>query len=1057
MATITGGAGNDTLSGADEDDLIRGLEGADTLRGMGGNDILEGGAGNDLLVGGEGDDTLRGGDGINTIEGGAGSDLYRLDGSANSFDAVDLGAGLDRVEIATGFGGVLEFNVDLVGNGAADRVRLTVFGGSGATLDDEGTVFSTTLSEDRALRVNTISGYFQTVALGSTDADTFEGTSAGDYQAGGAGNDTLRGASGADFLFGGGDADQLEGGEGDDQLNGGLGDDVLVGAAGNDTIIGGGGSDRISGGEGNDILQLMPTSLSPAPVLTGTAVDGGGGYDKLSVSGLSTLDLESGAGTIGAAAFTVTGVEELAVFGIEASATARVLGDSSANRFTANTGGRVEFDGRGGDDTLIGSFGRDTLSGGSGDDNLQGDHADDILKGGDGDDLLSGGFGSDTLDGGAGVDTAVFFFNDSGAVTFDASSFVPGQDQQLADGRGGRDTLSGIERISIIGSGGSDRLIGSSSDDTISSSGGNDTIVGGGGNDVIIHRGGSANIDAGTGDDLIKIDELVGFSALTSTSVNGGEGLDRLTLEFRPFGYGPDSTTTVVVNGTTVTARATSTVFAGGPTINGVNIEAVTVMSGGGNDTLTGGGGDDVLYGDFGNDIINGGAGRDLVSGGYGDDVLDGGTGGERAPTATQNGGDLLSFATVREFEVGAEVIVDLAVSVAQDTGLGRDTIRGFEDVLGSNFNDVIRGDDGANRLEGGAGADQLFGRGGDDVLVAGAGAAANGAPDVPKSQAVSNGSLASAVTLAGSFDLGPDPRIESSTTIPHTTVRGVASGTSTEEFYAFTVTGEGRRVTADVDGTSGFWSTLRLYDSSGRALSFDAGSGFDPGSMSERDGFLRTTLNAGTYYVAVGDQTGFLVAGSTYTLHVSVEGAPVVPLTPGRGSLLDGGAGDDLLLGGAAADELQGGSGLDIIRGGAGDDVAFGQDGDDQLYGERGNDTLFGEAGNDRIHGGDGDDVVNGLADNDLVEGGAGNDRVFGGAGDDVLGGQDGNDLLEGGAGNDNQFGDAGDDTLGGQDGDDTLLGQAGRDNLFGDGGNDRLFGGTENDSFRARLETID
>jgi Ca2+-binding RTX toxin-like protein len=68
-------------------------------------------------------------------------------------------------------------------------------------------------------------------------------------------------------------------------------------------------------------------------------------------------------------------------------------------------------------------------------------------------------------------------------------------------------------------------------------------------------------------------------------------------------------------------------------------------------------------------------------------------------------------------------VNVDLAAGTSTGKvtgGGGNHTLVSIEHVVGSSSGDVIRGDDGANELAGGAGGDSLFGLGGDDVLFAG-------------------------------------------------------------------------------------------------------------------------------------------------------------------------------------------------------------------------------------------------------------------------------------------------------------------------------------------------
>jgi len=52
----------------------------------------------------------------------------------------------------------------------------------------------------------------------------------------------------------------------------------------------------------------------------------------------------------------------------------------------------------------------------------------------------------------------------------------------------------------------------------------------------------------------------------------------------------------------------------------------------------------------------------------------------------------------------------------------GADLIRGVENLIGSNYADVLKGNAGANVLNGGAGADSLFGGELNDILIGGSG-----------------------------------------------------------------------------------------------------------------------------------------------------------------------------------------------------------------------------------------------------------------------------------------------------------------------------------------------
>jgi Ca2+-binding RTX toxin-like protein len=126
------------------------------------------------------------------------------------------------------------------------------------------------------------------------------------------------------------------------------------------------------------------------------------------------------------------------------------------------------------------------------------------------------------------------------------------------------------------------------------------------------------------------------------------------------------------------------------------------------------GGGHDLLIGDDGANRLEGGAGDDILQGLLGADVLDGGAGTDNA-----------------NYFDNAGVVVRLDLGTAQDGGGSTDTLLRIEDVTGSNFDDRITGNAGANvlrgvggldRMSGGAGDDWLLGEVGNDVLAGEAG-----------------------------------------------------------------------------------------------------------------------------------------------------------------------------------------------------------------------------------------------------------------------------------------------------------------------------------------------
>ena len=116
------------------------------------------------------------------------------------------------------------------------------------------------------------------------------------------------------------------------------------------------------------------------------------------------------------------------------------------------------------------------------------------------------------------------------------------------------------------------------------------------------------------------------------------------------------------------------------------------------------------LYGEAGNDTIIGGAGQDYLDGGAGIDtvVYEGSSAGVTIDLAngTANGGD-------------GDGPVQI---VGRGTVIRHDILVGFENAVGSFFDDHLIGNAQANKLSGGAGNDTLTGGGGADRLNGGAG-----------------------------------------------------------------------------------------------------------------------------------------------------------------------------------------------------------------------------------------------------------------------------------------------------------------------------------------------
>jgi serralysin len=261
--------------------------------------------------------------------------------------------------------------------------------------------------------------------------------------------------------------------------------------------------------------------------------------------------------------------------------------------------------------------------------------------------------GNDTVDGGEGNDTIL--------------------------GQGGADTLSGGL--------GDDRIDGGSGGDIVSGGEGNDTLSGGDGSEENIHgddgddtliSGGEGHYYGNAGNDLV----LAGTTAGVNEVLDGGADID--TLDTRTW------------NGAYVINLADGTSNFGELFLNFENL-----ITGNGEDTITGTDTANVITTNGGIDVVNAFAGDDVVAGGAGGDTLDGGA-----------DIDILNY----RVSSGA-ITVDLATGSASGGHAAGDTISNFEGVWGSVLGDTLTGTGGNNELRGFEGSDTLVGGVGNDIL----------------------------------------------------------------------------------------------------------------------------------------------------------------------------------------------------------------------------------------------------------------------------------------------------------------------------------------------------
>jgi Ca2+-binding RTX toxin-like protein len=154
------------------------------------------------------------------------------------------------------------------------------------------------------------------------------------------------------------------------------------------------------------------------------------------------------------------------------------------------------------------------------------------------------------------------------------------------------------------------------------------------------------------------------------------------------------------------------------------------------------------LHGDEGDDTLTGGTARDIIFGGDDDDTLQGGRGNDELHGGEDDdiylfAGSLLGNDDVFEDDdedndedvdtldftgfAGGGINLDLSLTTervinAGDLTLQLSSSRGIENVIGTAFEDTIRGNSRDNNLRGEGLKDRIYGGEGDDTLIGGSG-----------------------------------------------------------------------------------------------------------------------------------------------------------------------------------------------------------------------------------------------------------------------------------------------------------------------------------------------
>ena len=850
----------------------------------------------------------------------------------------------------------------------------------------------------------------------------------------------------------------------------------VEGSAWNDSITGSSADNRLDGAGGNDTL------------------DGGAGNDWAEYNNASgAVSVHLGNGTANGAMGTDT------LISIE-----NVQGTIYGDTLTGNTGNNV-LEGLDGNDTLSGGDGADTLLGGEGNDRFYGQAGDDRLEGGPRRNL-SWGTGTS-----GEYDTADYNSVTTNGITLSLSALTVTGNTQV-----GTDTLVGIEEVratkladtvtgtlaarnpngadaqtglSWIGLGGSDTLTQTAAPfaywaDSIfvdyawsgtavqaTATAADKIAVSYGSAQAMYWYGGaqSAGTDQLTlvssigdsrwadtidlsqfntamtgsrrnyvgltsGDDTVKgnADTTLSLLSSSSTSSSTGKGVSvtlpaagqSASIDARHLSWQPLSGSTDRANGGLIT-------------ISGIDEIRGTAFS----DTLTGG-----AYDDY--EAFRGRAGDDLIDGGSGYDMAD-----YLGSTA------------------GVEVLLAQGIArstVASDTSIGTDTLRGIEAIRGTNFNDIYdaRGyglstaanvggalnlADG-NSFEGRGGNDQITGNGTTRIDYQGAAVGVN--VDLARGTAFALGDLNAEAAKSVGFDSFSGVfRVRGTTFGDQLTggSAGYAFGSTLKEAFQ---PGAGNDT---VDGKDG-WDDVYYGDGGTTGVVIDMT--ITGGPQVTEDGFGGKDTLIGIEHISGGDFAD------------SIKGSLNNAGLDGLSESFSGGKGNDTIDGGNQGyDEAVYGADpagvtVNLALGTATDgwgntdtlisiEGVEGSNFNDSIVGSSGDNRLDGRGGNDTIDGGAGQDWVefNNATEGEGVQVNLTAGTVTGSQGSDTLiaiehvQGTVYADYLVGNSEANTLQGMAGDDSIEGGSGNDTLLGGEGNDHLHGMAGNDSINGGSGSD----------
>jgi Ca2+-binding RTX toxin-like protein len=795
--------------------------------------------------------------------------------------------------------------------------------------------------------------------------------------------------------------------------------------------------DTIVGTSGADLILITLGTHAE----TGT-INGSFGFD--------TLRFSSGlAGDLLFIGSNITGIERVQIGGGTGSTPTTTTVDVDIDASAALNA--LSLAGNGGVNVILGTLFHDTFAISAGADELYGGNGDDVFtifsrQTYDAESVIDGEGGNDTLQ-----------LSDNGLLVLGAATYVESLVvTQSFTGGFDASAIFNDAGISMSGSLGANRLIGTELGDTIIGGGGRDTLEGGGGNDVFLialvaDHAVDEVVDGGDGVDEIRF---------TSSSSSGNNLVLRAGVAVERVVLGDAAGNTSGTTDLWVDARAVD--------------NPLEIVGNNGNNRITGTAYADTLLGGGGFDLFFINAPGHHAAG----EVIDGGAGlDEIALSNTAPATYVLQASTNVEF-----------IRFTSQANVGESNIDGSAVAAGVSF----QGTNGANRITGGSGNDTLTGFAGLDTLIGGDG------DDTFQ--------YSSQAELSGDLIAGGDGEdrlllwgndfyfLPASMTGVETVELGGSSAAARPTVEAGGLTAGARFV-----GSGTVWATHHddtILGGSGNDRlsgqlgddSVEGGAGDD--RLSGGDG--QDTLDGGdgsdTYeYFALlyeGDQIADSGASGIDTLELTFLGpAPVTALDPDVSGIervsikvlsfldqtyeFDFSAVDQPLTLRSSVSPV----GLAVMRGTQyGDRFELGEFRHRYIGGE-GNDTFAGANKHGRYEGGDGEDTVwiassfvlpsswSGIEsivltadlDNGTTTGTQAINLRTGSSPNGLeLTGNDGENSIAGTRYDDTMTGNAGKDTLSGGLGNDVLEGGAGADSLLGGGGNDVFLGFEAGDRVR-------